>query len=273
MSGTRRPVSANARTAVTSFVHIDLPIFIGSDVACGYFGCDIEVERLPQKDETFPWPKPWLIAFRELFEGQSTQVWGEAAWEWPPSEIHFTLYGLVCADWDEARALVQHIERVSGSLFNGHDRWWSAEFGISEREQVPRLDKPIEGSDAAIFEVSVNGQAVGIESVEHLGCWLHELDVQKEFELWITVKGGPSLCMLRNGADAFLMYVREAGDSGFTSVGNGDVPGVVQYRLSNGQIDEHPRSWSIDVEQGYKAVAYFYVNDGARPAWIHWSPN
>ena len=40
-----------------------------------------------------------------------------------------------------------------------------------------------------------------------------------------------------------------------------------------GQIDEHPRSWSIDVEQGYKAIAYFYVNDGARPAWIHWSPN
>ncbi|SHN23874.1 hypothetical protein SAMN02787076_04350 [Rhizobacter sp. OV335] len=186
MSGTRRPVSASARTAVTSFVHIDLPIFIGSDVACGYFGCDVEVERLPQKDESFPWPKPWLIAFRELFERQSTQVWGKAAWDWPPSEIHFTLYGLVCADWDEARALVQHIERVSGSLFNGHDRWWSAECGISEREQVPRLDKPIEGDDAAIFEVSVNGRAVGIESVEHLGCWLHELDVQKEFELWTT---------------------------------------------------------------------------------------
>jgi hypothetical protein len=86
-----------------------------------------------------------------------------------------------------------------------------------------------------------------------------------EFELWLSVVEGPSLCMLRNGDHAFLMYLRFPGDSGFVSGGGADIGAHVQYKLSTGQIDEYPQSWCVPVEQCFKALAYFFVNGGATP--------
>jgi hypothetical protein len=76
--------------------------------------------------------------------------------------------------------------------------------------------------------------------------------------------------MLRNGKHAFLMYLRVSGDSGFVSVGSSEQDVPVQYRLSNGQVDEYPNAWCLPVEQCYKALAYFFVNDGQRPEWVAW---
>jgi hypothetical protein len=76
--------------------------------------------------------------------------------------------------------------------------------------------------------------------------------------------------MLRNQGSAWLMYLRRKGDSGFNSVGNKEQAGSEKYLLSNGQTDEYPLAWCIDIEQCYKALAYFFVNDGARPDWVVW---
>lgn len=76
--------------------------------------------------------------------------------------------------------------------------------------------------------------------------------------------------MLRNGHWAWLMYMAEPGDAGFRSEGDASLGGTASYTLSNGQVDEYPLAWCIPVEDCYKAVAYFYVNEGERPGWVKW---
>lgn len=66
------------------------------------------------------------------------------------------------------------------------------------------------------------------------------------------------------------MYLRYEGDSGFISQGEPSAHGVALYELANGQVDEYPLAWCIDVEQCYKALAYFFVNEGAQPDWVSW---
>jgi len=121
-----------------------------------------------------------------------------------------------------------------------------------------------------VITTSFNGRAEDIGSIEALGLAIDRYDDHAEFELWLSVLEGPSLCMLRNGDHAFLMYMRFPGDSGFVSRGGADVGAHVQYKLSTGQIDEYPQSWCVPVEQCFKALAYFFVNGGQRPAWVAW---
>jgi hypothetical protein len=117
--------------------------------------------------------------------------------------------------------------------------------------------------------VTFNGTEELMYQIEVFGAALDRFDAQPVFELWLNVPGGPSMSMLRNGVHAFLMYLREFGDSGFVSVGE-EADGSVSYTLGNGQVDEHPRSWCIPLEKCYQALAFFFVNDGMRPEWLRW---
>ena len=118
--------------------------------------------------------------------------------------------------------------------------------------------------------IEFNGKRVAATSIEQFGSALETFDVESQFELWLSWPDGPSICMLRNGFDAFLMCLRFSGDSGVVSKGDSSNSGSVKYRLKNGQTDEYPASYSIPLEECYKALAYFYVNDGVRPDWVHW---
>lgn len=121
-----------------------------------------------------------------------------------------------------------------------------------------------------MIEIHFNGVDQRVESVEQLGLALDAFDRKDQFELWCFSPNGPSLCMLRNGSCAWLMYLRFSEDAGYHSIGAVDSDGMASYRLSNGQIDEYPVAWCIDVEQCYRAVAYFFVNSGAQPPWVTW---
>lgn len=121
-----------------------------------------------------------------------------------------------------------------------------------------------------MIAIFFNGEPKDIQSIEALGEALNDFDEHQQFELWVNVENGPSLCMLRNGENAFLMYLRFSGDQGFFSLGNPAAKGTVGYTLANGQLDEYPASWSVEKEQCYKAVAYVYVNEGLKPEWITW---
>lgn len=112
------------------------------------------------------------------------------------------------------------------------------------------------------------GRALMYE-IEEFGEALDRFDAQPAFELWLNVPGGASMSMLRNGKHAFLMYLREPGDSGYVSVGDA-ADGSVQYTLGNGQVDEYPRSWCISLETCYMALAFFFVNDRMRPERLRW---
>jgi len=123
------------------------------------------------------------------------------------------------------------------------------------------------------MELTFNGRREAISSIEELGLALDRFDEEPQFELWASVPAGPVMCMLRNTGNAWLMYLRHEGDSGFNSVGQSSGVGAAAYTLSNGQVDEHPLSWCIEVEQCYKAIAYFFVNHGAKPGWVTWHEN
>ena len=109
-----------------------------------------------------------------------------------------------------------------------------------------------------------------IQSIEEFGTALDDFDSREDFELWLNLTDGPALCMLRHADAAWLLYLNHESDSGYTSIGNPQAHGSVQYRLSNGQVDEYPAAWCLDVEDCYKALVYFFVNEGLRPDWIKW---
>ena len=121
-----------------------------------------------------------------------------------------------------------------------------------------------------MVKITFNGESVPIATVEELGASLDRFDKESRFELWASVPNGPSMSMLRNGSYAWLMYLRFNGDAGFVSQGDVAKAGDTSYTLGNGQVDKYPLSWCIDLELCYQAIAYFFVNEGARPAWIAW---
>jgi hypothetical protein len=121
-----------------------------------------------------------------------------------------------------------------------------------------------------VIEIMLNGRSLEAASLEQLDVYFDLVNAVPQFELWVSVPEGPSMCMLRNGQSAWLMYLRGSGDSGFRSCGEPGRLGDENFVLNNGQVDEYPLSWCIDLEQCYKAIAYFYLNDGARPECITW---
>lgn len=121
-----------------------------------------------------------------------------------------------------------------------------------------------------VIVVTFNEQQQDISSIEEFCAALDRFDRVEQFELWLRSSHGQSISMLRNEANAWLMYFRHGGDSGLTSQGNASRADTGAYRLGNGQVDEYPLSFCIDVEQCYKALAYFFVNDGGKPEWVSW---
>lgn len=91
-------------------------------------------------------------------------------------------------------------------------------------------------------------------------------------EIWLnTDEDGPSLCALINGQRGWLMYLRKAGDAGFSSrnAALDDTGDMVEYYLSNGQRDVYPASWALPVDQLLKAMVYF-VEHRTRAPFIDW---
>lgn len=91
-------------------------------------------------------------------------------------------------------------------------------------------------------------------------------------EVCIESPDGQLMCALINGGQGWLMYLREAGDAGFSSR-NPDYTGAknatIVYRLSNGQEDLYPASWAYPVEHINRAIEYF-KEFGRPPPFITW---
>lgn len=121
-----------------------------------------------------------------------------------------------------------------------------------------------------MVDCSFNGKSLSIGSLEALGSTLDSIHSISEFELWLSAASGQAMCMLRKEKHAWLLYLRHPGDSGMTSQGDVNLSGSETYKLSNGQADEYPLSWCIEVEQCYKAVVYFFVNEGECPNSVAW---
>ncbi len=124
------------------------------------------------------------------------------------------------------------------------------------------------------MELNLHGEARAVDDILALEQMLQEARALAQCELWLTMatdaEQGPALCMLRNGGNAWLMYLSGQDDRSFHSLGDEEADGVCSYLLSNGQVDEYPEAWSVDVEHCRRAFADFFRTGGARPAAIAW---
>src|SRR3954447_593601 len=94
------------------------------------------------------------------------------------------------------------------------------------------------------FEFSGN---ISVESSEELAVLLNAVKNSAHAALWFywskEHSAGPSLCVLKNGVNAWLMYLREEGDVGFHALNayyDGSAEAMIAFTLENGQVDEKP---------------------------------
>jgi len=91
-------------------------------------------------------------------------------------------------------------------------------------------------------------------------------------EVWLQSPDGQYICALINGDRGWLMYLREEGDSGFSSRNpdyDGPPDAQVEYRLSNGQHDMYPASWALPIAEIRGAIEYF-KREHRQPPFIVW---
>lgn len=89
-----------------------------------------------------------------------------------------------------------------------------------------------------MFTISFNGTNEPVGSIEDLSAMLENLRDRPTLELWLAIRHGASICMLRSAEHAFLMYLRFPDDTGLVSGLPSDTNAIaqVQYILSNGQL-------------------------------------
>ena len=124
------------------------------------------------------------------------------------------------------------------------------------------------------MELNLHGEPRVIDGILALEQALQEALTLAQCELWLTLatdaEQGPALCMLRNGGNAWLMYLSGQDDLSFHSLGDEEADGVCSYLLSNGQVDEYPEAWCVEVEQCQRALLAYFRTGGARPAGVAW---
>lgn len=128
-----------------------------------------------------------------------------------------------------------------------------------------------------MMELNLHGVAVAIASLADLQQALARAQSLAQCELWLTLavdaEQGPALCMLRNGASAWLMYLSGQEDASFHSLGDEEEEGECSYWLANGQVDVYPAARCVDVALCHRAMAAFFTSGGARPAAVEWQPD
>lgn len=91
-------------------------------------------------------------------------------------------------------------------------------------------------------------------------------------EVWVELPDGQSMCALINGPRGWLMYLREAGDSGCSSRNpdyDGPPEAKVEYILNNGQRDLYPAAWALPIAEVRRALMYF-EQERQRPPFVVW---
>ena len=123
----------------------------------------------------------------------------------------------------------------------------------------------------------INGEQTNVSTPAELGEFWIQATRQQFREIWLFAPGGPAICALCNGNRGWLMYLREAGDTGFSSRNpdyNGDAEAIYEYRLCNGQTDHYPAAWAIPETDLLQALEHFFVHKQRSPfvTWHEDSP-
>jgi len=120
------------------------------------------------------------------------------------------------------------------------------------------------------MKASINDNEYVLDTEEKLGVYLDTIDSTDYVEAWMLHEAGESICLLKANKFMFLIYLRYPEDIGFVSKGAVQGNNTIKFKLSNGQVDEHPVRWCIESEQAYKVLAFFYENNGKQSPYIEW---
>jgi hypothetical protein len=140
------------------------------------------------------------------------------------------------------------------------------------------------------IELRVNGHSSRVASVAEFRRALIPFALHEFREISIDIEeGGPALFALLNRSIGWLMYLRHYGDVGFSSRNpafdasaaaqsnpasisrwGGVLVPVIEYRMSNGQLDQYPASWALPEKEVMCALEYFVEHQGARAPFVVW---
>jgi len=94
-----------------------------------------------------------------------------------------------------------------------------------------------------MLKITIDDSDYVIELESVLDNKLKSIEKEQFAEIWITGHGTSAFCILKNNSQAFLLYLRENGDSGFSSRNkDGNKTKLIEFKLSNGQYDEYPEN-------------------------------
>ncbi len=116
------------------------------------------------------------------------------------------------------------------------------------------------------MKLIINERECEIETSEELANELARFDGRQYQEIILNAEGRPNISVLLNKNRGWLMYLRDVGDPGFSSRNpeyTGPSDATIRYRLKNGQIDEYPESWALDIDLIKKALFFFLETLGA----------
>jgi hypothetical protein len=122
------------------------------------------------------------------------------------------------------------------------------------------------------MDLSINGWRSKVASSAELRDAIAPFAKEQFREIWLNATDGPSLCALLNGKRGWLMYLPEEGDAGFSSRNpsfSGNENEVIEYRLTNGQVDEYPARWSLGEDDVLSALVFF-AEERRRPPTVYW---
>jgi len=119
----------------------------------------------------------------------------------------------------------------------------------------------------------VNNSVILVKSEMDLIGELEKLRNDQFCEIWISGFGDSSLTVLMNQDKAFVMYLRNEDDGGFNSLNSEiETDEMMDFLLSNGQMDEYPLNFLVDKEFAEKALLEYYKS-GEMWNGIKWLEN
>ncbi len=108
------------------------------------------------------------------------------------------------------------------------------------------------------MNLTIGNKDYGKVTVDYLAQMLRSITEQYS-EIWLTHADGPSLCCLKNGNDAFLMYLRFEGDSGYVSFSpERSQTDFIDFILANGQKDSYPKAQAVSYDEATSACEKFW---------------
>ncbi len=118
--------------------------------------------------------------------------------------------------------------------------------------------------------LTINGKEYQARSGDELTPYLQQLKFTSYNEIWATQSDCSSLCLLTNSSRAFVLYLRYPGDSGLIATTNDQVTNtMIEFKLSNGQLDEYPARWTVPVHDALKILTSF-IQDNNLLSYVNW---